>query len=190
MNEDSAYKSNHPAVLDGWAKLHADLDAWNEAAFGWAAEVGADGITRSADRLLGFPASDDGTIPQGWRRAGPLADGSYYVVPDRRTKTGKANDRRLRDMPPRPSVRDLVGMPDELWVPSGRRDGSYTIHYPAEVFDSDGYLWCRWRCDRSTVENPNPHPGFTSTVFDASMWTNVPLSEFYTVHERRSPAVK
>lgn len=194
MPDECAYRSTHPDVLAAWEKRCTDSVAWNEAVFAWCDELGIPRrIMLAGDQLTGFPDPGTAAIPDGWRIT--ERRGAQVMVPDQRTKVGKAAAKRLRDFPRHPVASDLPGMPDEVWVPAGRFDGACAIHRAQGVTLHDGALWVRWQLRPEVVEAPrgglpNTMPDFRRQVFDGALWERVKLSEYHAAVEEAAEAAK
>lgn len=186
MSGQSAYRSEHPDVLAEWDRIVNST--WSKDVCAWSETVGFDGkqyVTGASGRVTGFPAPESGEIPVGWREIDHR--GVRFCAPDKRRKAGKDAAARLVEFGERPTASDLPGMPDEIWVSSGRSDFTHRVHHVAAAFVHNGAVWIRWDVDADRVEATGNGDGFLISFarrrYDPAMWEKAKLSEFFAAQE-------
>lgn len=181
-----AFKSDHEAVVAALEEWHAMRRKLHDDKGTVARELDPDGgrrellvlVTGQVIHAPGLRAkdSDKDHPPKGWRPDWfTLASGSVLgLVPDKRTKIGKAAAEVLRGLRT-PSVPDLPGLPKEVWE---RRYGhNWAIHYP-HIVEHGGTIFVRWGADPRECGFGDPDSNAVGPE-----WTEVKMSEFYLALE-------
>lgn len=184
MTEECAYKSSHPDVLAYLAKITAD--EWSNAIrdLGEKEGFGRDFTTWGQTRFAGFlPPADHSTVGKGWRVQKLVRRGitGYYVVPDLRTKLGKAHAKWFEDHGNRPFIHRLPGMRGEVLVEDG--DGLRICTVDA-AFEHEGVVYAHWPLAREQVEHADRLPGKVG-----DMWEAIPMSEYHLAREARAESL-
>lgn len=179
---ECAYKSSHPDVVAYVAKIMSD--GWAEAIrdLGEREGIGRDFTTWGQTRFAGFlPPDDHSTVPAGWRVQRVQRSGAFgfYVVPDRRTKIGKAHAKWFEEHGDRPFINRLPGMRREVF---DQRDNGFYVVNVDRAFEHDGVVYAHWPLDRATVEHADRLPGRVNL----DMWEPIPLSEYHLALEARA----
>lgn len=176
MNE-CAYKSSAPEVVEYLQRI---LDnEWGKAIREKGAEHGltTDFLTFGSTTFAGFAPPEDGTVPAGWRSTSYVKGGASAtcVVPDRRTKLGKALSRWFEDHGKRPYIDRLPGMVPMVF---NRTDEGMRLCTVTEAFPHEGAVYVRWEIPREAVEGDKGP--------DAEMWKPIPMSEYHLAREARA----
>lgn len=182
MSEADLYvfASTDPAIVGLKAQWTAAYKTWAESV-----EALAEELFPGQDRpplirngwgdvsIAGFAILDsDGHVtPDGWRNIR-----GEFLYPSKRSKEGKALASRISAMVYKNPRRDLPGMPMEKWIPHPERMGASKILYPGIKVLGD-VMYVSWAVDPSQEDemgNPN---------VDLTVWTPVPLSQYYAAIE-------
>lgn len=172
MHAVIAFRTRDPEVLSAWEAWHTAMQEHHERISVYQRSLDPThkfNLYTSGDgtRVISL-ASKDGSpqCPPGWRRC---ADG--FFRPDKRTKDGKAEAKRLETLnaqaPPRLAVK---GMPDEVRTPNEwGGDWGQQIVYHCGIFVHDGVAYAYW--------------GAFPDGYDESIWEELRPSEFYAAQE-------
>lgn len=173
MPDRIAYRSRAPRALAVWEAYQKQREAFNDQLRATLAELGLTGrdVLRREHHVVGVRYSD-GDIPDGWRVS---ADKPDMIIPDRRTRDGKAVAKTLGALRI-PDPRDDLpgGMPGEVmdWDRASLLVAGLT-------FAADA-LYVTFQAPRMPEEY--------AEHIDPDIWEQVPLSVYYAAVEQQEVA--
>ena len=172
----TAYKSSDPSIVAAWEEWLAARTAIPAQWQAFVDEVapGYSFLAYSRGGMVGLKPADDGKVPEHWRVEHWRT--TDVLLPDRRSKVGKALAKRLDEMPQIPSCA-LPGMPTEVWEHDGTSGGMRIRGFGA--FAYDGAVYVSWEC----VVEDNPKAEILGDKLDRSKWQPLKLSEYYAAQE-------
>jgi hypothetical protein len=161
MKATIGYRTTHPEVLTAWDAWQDEMRAHHARIRAFKERIDPDDQLRLHVRRNNVPAYFSGdVVPDGWRRN---ANGN--IVPNKRLKAGKLAEAELEELrrgAPRDVTTQMKGMPaGPLFVGSGL--------YEPGAFKHDGAVYVHWGCVPEGV--------------DASVWTELKMSELYAAKE-------
>lgn len=178
--DECAFRSEHPDVLAMWERI---------ASTEWADKIREYGIaiglpdgefsTFGRDTFAGFtPPARAADVPAGWRVAKVTRRGltERYMLPDKRTKAGKAAERWFEELGRRPYLSDIPGIPGKVL------DRRSSLMRNPEAFCHNGAVYVRFNVPVAAIEDRSP--GYTAFgEYNPDMWATIKLSEYHAALE-------
>lgn len=178
---ECAFRSEHPDVLAVWERIESEEWANQIRDYGIALGVpnGGEFTIWGSQEFAGFtPPERASDVPDGWRVVKVTKRGvtSRHLLPDKRTKIGKAADQWFRDLGRRPYLRDLPGIPAEVIDKHTSRFRTIT------AFRHNGAVYAHFRVPVEAIEERSTQ--YTRIgAYDPDMWPSIKVSEYHAALE-------
>jgi hypothetical protein len=172
MTGQTVYRTADPAVIAAYRAAQDALTAYRQEIgdvlerhdVGHLTRMGTTG--HGAGRFAGLAPDPDGDVPAGWRTGK-----TGYLIPDSRTRHGKAVRDALGSLAYPGDPRDaLPGMPSQMLVPG--RFLTCGVHLFGDV------LYVTWSADEKALGDSA----------DLTVWCLTKLSEYYAAVEQAGAA--